>query len=114
MRVCHFTLVATAIILAAASANSAQDEISTAFDGEKRNLRSQNLLEWPERLEEYVEHHNHIREIFTRWCLEDKKPEEVMKAAETENEKKAAALFKRYKLLRSQHGRRLFVLECNV
>ncbi|KAE8981242.1 hypothetical protein PR003_g29600 [Phytophthora rubi] len=114
MRLYCFTLVSTVALLAAVSANPVQAEISNTIDGETRNLRSQNLLEWPESLEEYVENHHHIREIFARWCLEDKEPEDIMKAAETEGDKKAALLYKKYVAMHSEHGRKLSVPECNV
>ncbi|GMF33147.1 unnamed protein product [Phytophthora fragariaefolia] len=117
MRVCHFVIVASTALLAAVSANAAEAEAVTQLDvdGERRNLRTESLLEWPERLEEYVENHHHIREIFTRWCLEEKEPKEAMEEAENGNgDKKTAALYHKYREFHSEHGRKLYIPECNL
>lgn len=127
MRVCYVLLAATAAFLAnsaVVSANPGQSEDSKLISGDnahKRLLRGEaikKLLEHlPESLEEYVEHHHHIREILTRWCLEDHEPEEAMKekkAGPSKRSLKTQALYKEFMAAKGLTGRKLTVVECNL
>ncbi|EEY60940.1 secreted RxLR effector peptide protein, putative [Phytophthora infestans T30-4] len=120
MRVCHVFAVATAAFLASdavISANPSKDrdsELVTGGTTGKRNLRAQlGFLEWPEELEEFVHLHHHIREMFTRWCLEDNEPKEAMENTREGRNPAAHAAYKRFMAMRSQ-SRKLAAVECNI
>ncbi|ETN21244.1 hypothetical protein PPTG_01492 [Phytophthora nicotianae INRA-310] len=106
MRVLYVFLAATAALLvnsAVESATPAETKTSKLVSGgnegnlQKRNLRRQiGFLEWPEELEEFVHHHHHIREVFTRWCLEDHEPKEAMEDLREERDPAAEMAYKKY------------------
>ncbi|KAE9029796.1 hypothetical protein PF005_g1487 [Phytophthora fragariae] len=74
------------------------------------------LFSLPEELEELVESHHHVREIFTRWCLEDKDPKEAEKEAKSGKEAQVAKLYKLYmtNAAADDDRRKLTGLECNL
>ncbi|KAG7393283.1 hypothetical protein PHYPSEUDO_011288 [Phytophthora pseudosyringae] len=117
MRVCYILLAATAAFLANSvviSANPVQTGKVKGDNSRKRHLRSQNILSWPEELEEFVEHHHHIREIFTRWCLEDHEPTDRLEDTREKRDPTMSAAYKKYMAAKGLHDRKLTVVECNV
>jgi hypothetical protein len=78
----------------------------------KRLLRSEALLEIPERLEDYVENHHLIRHILW-WCQEEMAPEEALKAVKPGSEEEEAALiYKNLVAKQRKSGRKL--IQCGV
>ncbi|POM73671.1 Secreted RxLR effector peptide protein [Phytophthora palmivora] len=135
MRVCYFLLATTAAFLAnnaIVSAKPDDTKLSNAANSPKRYLRSQILFtEWPEKLEEFVEHHHHVREVFTRWCLEDhedsknkledtreEREEDTREEREEDTREKRdptlEAIYNKYMSKKGEHGRKLAIIECNV
>ncbi|KAG6594229.1 putative secreted RxLR effector peptide protein [Phytophthora cinnamomi] len=74
------------------------------------------LFSLPEELEELVETHHHVREVFTRWCLEDKDPKEAEEQAKSKKEAQMAKLYKLYVTHPDNDRRKLEVkgLECDL
>ncbi|KAG2780948.1 hypothetical protein PC129_g3692 [Phytophthora cactorum] len=120
MRVCYVFLAATVAILADGAvvlANPVETEDSKLVSGgnsQRRHLRGQmGFLEWPEELEEFIHHHHHVREMLTRWCLEDNEPKEEMEDTREKRNPALEAIYDEVMKNRS-HGRKLTVVECNI
>ncbi|GMF33145.1 unnamed protein product [Phytophthora fragariaefolia] len=119
-------LTTCVVVFANTDAEWAQSKAAKDVDADLRVLRSgtddasihedrDGLFELPEELEELVETHHHVREIFTRWCLADKDPEEIEKNAKSRKEAELAKLYKLYATKPSDNDRRkLTGLECNL
>ncbi|EGZ17299.1 hypothetical protein PHYSODRAFT_331291 [Phytophthora sojae] len=132
MRAYNAFLVTTVVLLTTSNFVSAGTNAQGTKSGQ-RHLRSDDkndadaasvhedrdgLFSLPEELEELVETHHHIREIFTRWCLEKKEPKEAEEEAKSEKEAKYAKLYKLYmnNAAGDKDRRKLEVkgLECNL
>ncbi|KAL4158076.1 hypothetical protein PRNP1_003856 [Phytophthora ramorum] len=124
---CNALLVAAVGLLvdtAAASTDVGQAELPKTINNDavgtshKRHLRSEfaeDLIEWPERIEEYIEHHTRVREIFRAWCMEGKEPKDAMEEAEDGTPEKATAvLYKKFLAEKGESGRKLTIVECDV
>ncbi|KAF4039327.1 RXLR domain-containing protein [Phytophthora infestans] len=127
MRVLYTVLIVTTMLLSAANAapmTTSSDKTSLKkikgddavdVDGQRllRSNKSANksmdpsdeerdgLLSIVEEVDELIEQHNHIRELFGEFCLEGKTPEEIAKG-DTHN-KKTVELYKKFDAYHSEH-----------
>ncbi|POM73670.1 Secreted RxLR effector peptide protein [Phytophthora palmivora] len=95
--------------------------INTAdVDTDSNHEEREGLFSLPEELEELVETHHHIREVFTKWCLEKESPEEEAEESHAKpgtKEAEKAELYKKfaaYEAEKGETGRKHKMLECNV
>ncbi|KAL3668740.1 hypothetical protein V7S43_006035 [Phytophthora oleae] len=112
MRVGYVVVAASAACIANSAIVSAAPE--DVNNSPKRNLRTQSVLEWPKELEEFVHHHHHIREVFTRWCLEDHEPNDGLKETRGERNPTMEAAYIKVMKAKGLHSRKLAIAECNV
>lgn len=128
MRVLHILFAIAAVVIPATNAASEGADRITA--GGRKLLRSSDedkgsvheerdgfmpLEEELEELAEVVETHHHIREVFTKWCLEHETPESIGKDG-SKNEK-TVELYRKYLDAHAKHdeeGKKLTHIECNV
>ncbi|KAK1945744.1 hypothetical protein P3T76_002792 [Phytophthora citrophthora] len=125
-----FAIAATAIPACNAASVETNDETNTITAGGRKLLRSNDedtgsiheeregimpLEEELEELAELVETHHHIREVFTKWCLEHETPESIEK--DGSKDEKTVELYKKYMnahAKKDKEGKKLYNIECNV
>ncbi|KAL3668739.1 hypothetical protein V7S43_006034 [Phytophthora oleae] len=89
------------------------DEGTGSIHEERDGLFS--LEEEIEELAELVETHHHIREVFTKWCLEHETPESIEK--DGSKDKKTVEQYKKYlddHAKKDKTGKKLTDVKCNV
>jgi len=124
-------LLTTSIVVSVVETTNVRED--KMIEGASANIVSQRFLrhedkvdtdadviheERDQHLDGLVEKHRHISEMFTKWCVEGKTPEQATEDAEpgTEDEK-VAELYKKFYSFHTGHGvtgRKLAVVECSV